>query len=386
MLDGVHIPLTERPTVFGGPKNTWEQLVRDFKLLYNICGKIRKNRFQHGSVRIDKHKMRFKFDDVDMPRSYAFESHSPSHWMIEELMLLANQVVAKKICELGGSAVLRRHPPPDAKSFKELSERIRTKLEVAEWDGSSSRGLFESLKLVKARLGVKIGQLIEFLVMKTMKPAQYCTLESGFSHHYALAFDFYTHFASPIRRYPDILVHRQLQTALELNALELEITPSQAEVSSVEAQCNLCNVLKKKSREVQEKCDVAFFCIYLRNRKEMDLSTCTVMSVTDKCINVYVPKLNKDCPIWFKLTSKVPDSFLANDDAKRAELEAVVRGPDSFTFVSESEALVHWSADVDPVKISQYDKVAIAILPLDTVPISFATLLLPPHYKVDEES
>lgn len=389
VLDDVYIPLTERPTVFGGPRNSWELLVKDFKLLFNICGKVRKQRFQNGSIRIDKRKMRFKFDELDMPRSYAFETHSPSHWMIEELMLLANQAVAVKICELGGSAVLRRHPPPDAKSFKELGERIRTKLEIAEWDGSSSRGLFESLKLVKARLGLKMSHLIEFLVMKTMKPAQYCTLESGKNRHYALAFDFYSHFTSPIRRYPDIMVHRQLQTVLELNAMNLDPETrsdliSQAEVGAVETQCNQCNVLKKKSRLVQENCDVAFFCIYLRNKKEVDISTSTVMSVTEKCLNVYVPKLNTDCPIWFKLTSKVPDWFLAGDP-KRAELEEIVNGPESITFVSESEALVRWSSEAEPVKISQYDKVPIVIVPLDTVPISFATLLLPPHHKMYSE-
>ena len=181
------------------------------------------------------------------------------------------------------------------------------------------------------------------------------------------------------------MVHRQLQTVLALDALGVDLTDpesvafaaTQQEVSHVEAQLDECNKLKKKSREVQESCDVSFFCIYLRNRKEVDLSTATVMSVTEKCLNVYVPKLNKACPIWFKLTSKVPDWFLSNDP-KRAELEEIVSGPHSFTFVSESEVVVRWQEDGEDMKIRQYDKLPIVIVPL-------TTLLLPPHHPLYNE-
>jgi hypothetical protein len=80
----------------------------------------------------------------------------------------------------------------------------------------------------------------------------------------------------------------------------------------------------------------------------------------------------------------VPDWFLSNDP-KRAELEEIVSGPHSFTFVSESEVVVRWQEDGEDMKIRQYDKLPIAIVPLDSVPISFTTLLLPPHHRLYNE-
>ena len=379
ILDGVPIPLTKRPTVFGS-HNSWDMLVKDVFLLYDICDKVRSLRFNNGSVRIDKSKMRFKLNEDDVPVSYEYESHTPSHWMIEELMLLSNEVVAKKICEVGDAAVLRRHPAPQPKSFNELSQNIREKLGIVEWDGSTSKALFASLQLVKQKLGDKMGSLIEYLVMKTMRPAQYCTQVSGNFHHYALSFDYYTHFTSPIRRYPDIMVHRQLQTVLEMNACGLSadlVKPSKEEVDGVEAQCTDCNVMKKKSREAQESCDVAFFCIYLRNRHEINITTGTVMSITEKCFNVFVPKINKDCPVFFTLHAKAPEWFMANDP-KRVELDAIMAGPAIMTYVSDSLGIVQWTNSSERIKVSLFDLVKLVIVPLDTVPISFAIRLLPP--------
>ena len=383
VLDHVTIPLTKRPTVFGA-HNSWELLEKDIFLLYDVCKKVRDLRFDHGSVRIDKAKMRFKLNENDVPIAYEYESHSASHWMIEELMLLANEVVAMKICDLGDSAVLRRHPPPEPKSFGELSERIRSRLGLPEWDGATSKALFASLQLAKSRLGFKIGQLLEFLVMKTMRPAVYGTYRTDDPHHYALSFDFYTHFTSPIRRYPDILVHRQLQTVLELGACGIDpktdpsVAPTEAEISAIEAQCNKCNAMKKSSRDAQEGCDVSFFCIYLRNRMEVNITTGTVMSITEKCFNVYIPKLGKDSPVFYNLTSKVPEWYLAGDP-KRAELEKILKGPDSIVYVNPNEVTVNWSA-TDKRRVSVFDFVNVVIVPLESVPISYALVLLPPTH------
>lgn len=376
VLDGIAIPLTKRPTVFGS-HNSWESLEKDLFMLYDVCGKVRDLRFEHGSIRIDKNKMRFKLDEDDVPSGYSFETHSPSHWMIEELMLLANKVVAVKICEIGDAAVLRNHPAPEPKSFAKLSENIRTKLGVPEWDGATSGALFQSIKIVKERLGPKIGALIEFLVMKTMKPAAYCAQSSGYLRHYALSFDHYTHFTSPIRRYPDIMVHRQLQTVLELNACGLDPKVGAPDLIAIENQCVKCNVMKKKSREAQEACDVSFYCIYLRKRKELSVTTGTVMSIMEKCVNVFVPLINKDVPVFFTLHAKVPDWFLEGD-AKRVQLDEIMKGPDTISRASETLATVQWRKSESVSDIALFDSVKIVIVPMDTVPISYAVRLLPP--------
>ena len=380
VLDGVNIPLVNRPTVFGA-HNSWGVIEKDLFLLYDICGKVRDRRFDHGSVRIDKIKMRFKLNEDDVPTSYAYESHSASHWMIEELMLLSNEVVAKKLCQIGESAVLRRHPPPQPKSFDELSDRIRSDLGLTEWDGSTSRDLFRSLQLVREKLGPKMASLIEYSVMKTMRPAEYCTQSIGDFRHYALAFDYYTHFTSPIRRYPDIMVHRQLQTVLEMEACGLkasDVAVSPTELTMIDNQCTECNLMKKKSREAQEACDVSFFCIYLRHKQEFNITMGTVTSITDKCFNVYVPKINKEHPIFFNLLLKAPEWFLAGSP-KRAELDAIMAGPASILAASETLGLVQWTNSSDRIRVNVFDEVKVVIVPLESVPISFALRLLPPN-------
>lgn len=384
VLDGVEIPLTDRPPV-SGKTHTWEDLSADLFLLFDVCTKVRNRRFAHGSVRIDKTKMRFDLNDRDVPTGYSFESHSASHWMIEELMLLSNEVVAKRISALGESAVLRRHPEPDKRGFTELSEKVKTKLGLAEWDGSTSGKLFASLQLAHTKLGSRVASIIEFMVMKTMRPAEYVTQGVGDFRHYALAFDFYTHFTSPIRRYPDILVHRQLQTVLELSACGIDpkttpsVAPTPEELAALNAQCELCNVMKRKARLAQEACDVAFFCIYLRSKKHCNLTTGTVISVSEKCFKVYVPKLNADHPVYFSFTGKIPDWYLEGTP-ERAELDHIIKGPESITYVSADEAVVVWDSDTK-INVLVFDPIEVVIVPLDTVPISFALLLLPATHK-----
>jgi hypothetical protein len=176
------------------------------------------------------------------------------------------------------------------------------------------------------------------------------------------------------------MVHRELQTVLEMNACGLSaalVKPTKEELDNVEAQCTDCNVMKKKSREAQESCDVAFFCIYLRNRHEINITTGTVMSITEKCFNVFVPKINKDCPVFFTLHAKAPEWFMAGDP-KRVELDAVMAGPAIMTYVSESLGIVQWTNTSERIKVSLFDIVKLVIVPLDSVPISFAIRLLPP--------
>ena len=394
VLDGIEIPLTKRPTVFESgdnsninSSNSWELLVQDFHLLREICGKIRKNRFQQGSIRVIKPKMTFHLDDNDVPLSYSYERHSVSHWIVEELMLLCNEVVAIKLCgALGTKAVVRCHPAP---SLDSLTYRIRSDFNFPEWDSSSSRALFESLKLAKAKLGEELYRVIEFWVMKKMTPAEYCTYTPGHSRHYAISFDFYTHFTSPIRRYADIMVHRQLQRVLERSEVDgngngdggdtdplantLTEQEQEGEATSIKYQCENCNVFKRRAREAQEACDVSFYCMYLRNQKAVEFTMCTVTWIFEKCLIVFVP-------VWFKFTGGVPDGYLA-DNPRVAELEEILRGPESTTMESDGSVTVKWSGESHDTHISLYDRIPVAVVPLNTVPISFAALLLPPHHN-----
>ena len=147
------------------------------------------------------------------------------------------------------------------------------------------------------------------------------------------------------------------------------------------------------------------------------VASATVMAVNDKCINVFIPNLGKDSPVYFKLTSRVPDWFMAGDKAKRADLDRILKGPGSITYVPDTmEAIINWRsmldlvyggdviegeeeeeeeqekpkmdqlppivADVpDSVRVGLFSQLLVVIVPLETVPISFATVLLPPEFE-----
>jgi exoribonuclease R len=174
------------------------------------------------------------------------------------------------------------------------------------------------------------------------------------------------------------MVHRQLQTILELEVCGVEPTSIDTETAEIDKQCDACNVMKKKAREASEACDVSFFCIYLRNRKEFHITHATVMSITEKCLNVYVPKLGRDSPVFFKLTSKVPDWYLVGG-AQRQDLDTIMTGPEYIAFLNANEAVVKWSEDYKE-KIKLFDQIKVVIVPLDTVPISYTAVLLPPKF------
>merc|ERR1719393_1174816 len=123
VLDGEEI---EHPQVFGG--YTWDAIRSDLFKLYDLCGKVRRNRFEGGALSITKVKMIFHTRDSDdgLPTGYHLEDHSASHWIIEELMLLANKVVAEHLfhSSLSEVAVLRNHSAPDTEKANKLSKLI----------------------------------------------------------------------------------------------------------------------------------------------------------------------------------------------------------------------------------------------------------------------
>merc|ERR1719214_276163 len=127
VLDGVPI---EVPPVYGG--HSWADIQSDIFLLYEVCGKVRDARFGNGALSITKNKMVFHTRESDngIPTGYHLESHSASHWIIEELMLLANKCVAKHLAfsALSKDSVLRNHKAPDQKKAQTLERLLISNL------------------------------------------------------------------------------------------------------------------------------------------------------------------------------------------------------------------------------------------------------------------
>jgi ribonuclease R len=220
----------------------------------NTLNTISKNlgieKFKNGAIRFSSDEFEFVLDEFMFPIAVKKKEHIETHSLIEEFMLLANKSVAKYIYEQdkkvnGGKAVglmYRVHNSPDIDKLQELVvflKAIGYKLELKP-DGTVDPK--EINKLLKEVDGKPEENLISSATIKTMSKALYSTENLG---HFGLAFDYYTHFTSPIRRYPDLIVHRMLAYFLskkeipenELSELsEIAAHSSAQEINAAEAE------------------------------------------------------------------------------------------------------------------------------------------------------
>ena len=174
---------------------------------------LRKKRMHHGAISFDKVEVKFVLDQNNNPEGVYFKESKDANKLIEEFMLLANRSVAEYIGKQKDKKtfVYRVHDEPDDEKIAQLENIIKRfgyKLNTRDRKSTS-----QSLnKLLSDVVGKKEQNLVDTLAIRSMSKAVYTTNNIG---HYGLAFDYYTHFTSPIRRYPDIMVHRLLQQYLD---------------------------------------------------------------------------------------------------------------------------------------------------------------------------
>ena len=177
-----------------------------------IAKEVRKKRELKGSINFNKKEVYFKLDKNKNPIGVLLKESKDANKLIEEFMLIANKKVAELFTEIKKQKYIYRvHDLPDNEKLKSLKHIVKSFGYTL--DLTSSKGISTSLnQLLNNIRGKEEQNLIESLALRSMSKAEYSTNNIG---HYGLAFVNYTHFTSPIRRYPDVLVHRLIQDILE---------------------------------------------------------------------------------------------------------------------------------------------------------------------------
>lgn len=241
----------------------------DFKAellqLNTIAQFLRKKRLKSGSIAFDKVEVRFKLDEQRAPVGVILKTQKDAHKLIEEFMLLANQTVAQSIGQPRKKGepvqpfVYRIHDTPDPEKLKTFSTFIkRFGYDYHFSQGNIADNLNELLQKVQ---GTHEENTIETMAIRTMAKAVYTTENIG---HYGLGFSYYSHFTSPIRRYPDMMVHRLLTQYAERD--------HKVNVDHLEDQCKHSSEMEQQATNAERDSTKYFQVLFMQGTegKEFD--------------------------------------------------------------------------------------------------------------------
>ena len=209
--------------------------------LNSLATKLRAERIANGALTIEQDEMRFKLDEHGYPTEIYFEQPNEAHHLIEEFMLLANKTVAKAVGS-GRPFVYRVHDVPDAEKLEEIKKFKRQCAMTAKMRHH-------------AVSQETIDRAINMLTIRAQAKAVYSTYNIG---HYGLAFSHYTHFTSPIRRYPDLMVHRLVEKYI-LTGKPISLTREE-----LEEKCEHCSACEQDATQAERDSIKQFQALWMK--------------------------------------------------------------------------------------------------------------------------
>lgn len=305
--------LNELPPISDGA--TGEEISAQVNQLHKFAVRLRRNRIENGALRLDQVKIRFDLDqETGLPNGYHVHKQRDANKLIEEFMLLANMAVAHHIYAVYPEmALLRRHPKPHQKQLDDLMELCKS-FGIC-FNGTSSKTIQESL--AQFPLSSPEREVLVNLTMRPMKNAEYfCTgsVEEDEYGHYALSVPLYTHFTSPIRRYPDLVVHRLLAASLGVDE------PLNQGPDSIDVIAQHCNDRKLAAKQASELSNDMFFGIFVRESGPLEEDG-IVLNVMDQSLDVLVPELGVVKRVYMQFCPGVKSfAFTKGEKGKPNEL------------------------------------------------------------------
>ncbi|KAG2013594.1 SSD1 protein [Coprinopsis cinerea AmutBmut pab1-1] len=271
----------------GGNYNA-SDIEEDIKVLDSISKKLRAERFNNGALTLESLKLRFTLGEDGLPTDCGEQERLDANALIEEFMLLANIAVAQQIAvHLPEQALLRRHDSPIERrmnTFLRRAERLGYKMDI-----SSAGALMKSFNAITDPTARKLLELVSFKA--THRAKYFCAgmLDIAKYGHYALNVPLYTHFTSPIRRYADVLVHRQLEATLQ-GGNDVKFTMDRDAVAKVAQQCN---IKRDSAILAEEQSAHLFLCVLisdLATRYGPVIRPAKVINVLDAAFDVLIPE------------------------------------------------------------------------------------------------
>lgn len=279
----------------------------ELRKLREIAQKLEKAKTNNGAMSFETEEVKFILDENGKPIKVYKKSRLDTHKLVEEYMLLANRAVAKfvflsqsKNLNLKKQSVYRIHPSPDKDRIENLAVFLKAMgFNLKNKDGHvTSKDLNALLKEAK---GTPNEELINTATIRSMAKATYSTKNIG---HFSLAFTYYTHFTSPIRRYPDVLVHRFLERELKGGKVE------QDEFQKFEAICLESSELEKKASEA-ERASIKYKQVEYMTERIGETFDGTITGVTEW--GIYIEEKETKCEGMVKIRD-IGDDFYQLDE------------------------------------------------------------------------
>ena len=234
-----------------------DELTTALSVLNDLAQQLRAERLANGALAIEQEEMRFRLDDKGHPTDIYFESPNEAHHLIEEFMLLANKTIAKAVGS-GRPFVYRVHDLPDSEKLDEV-------------EAFKKRYAGKSGSRYAAKSAEGLRRAIEMLTIRAQAKAVYSTYNIG---HYGLAFTHYTHFTSPIRRYPDLMVHRLVEKYI-LTGKKVDMNREEMEL-----MCEHCSAREQEAAQA-ERDSVKMYQALWMNDHVGEIHTGYISGVTD---------------------------------------------------------------------------------------------------------
>lgn len=274
--------------------NVPKEVLNALKILDNQAKKLREKRMKDGAISFDRVEVKFELNKKNEPEKIYFKKSRDANKLVEEFMLFANKKVATFISKKHNfTSVYRVHDKPDEEKLYNFKKTIETLGYAFKPKNNKTNVTINNL--LKECNGKKEQNLIETLALRSMSKAEYTTENIG---HYGLAFSNYTHFTSPIRRYPDIITHRLLHACLTKGKRENN--------EELKEACKHSSYREQLATKAERDSIKYMQMVYMENKIGEEFKA-VISGVTER--GLYVEIIENKCEGMIRLTDMISDFY-----------------------------------------------------------------------------